>query len=98
MGVFWTAGWSGQVDFLENAIVYQHHLRRVYVGPLARQLMLYGNETSLRVLTLGEIFGFVKGCSVLFFCSVLFCFQKALFFETLMYILMCYSNVLYLLS
>ena len=54
MGKFRTAGWSGQVNFLENAKTYQYHLRGVCVRSLGRQVMLYGNETRSCVLTWGE--------------------------------------------
>ena len=76
VGMFWTSGQSGQVDFLENTKMYQHHFQGVYARSLDRQLMLYGDETRQGVLACGEI----------------------LFFERLMYILICYHNVLYLLN
>ena len=58
--MFRMAGYAGQVDFLEDAKSYQHHLRSVYARSLGRQLTLYGGNTLSRFWAWGEFVCFLK--------------------------------------
>ena len=92
--MFRTSGWSGQVDFLENANTYQHHLPGVYARSLARRLLLYGDENRSRVLTWGEFFLFFERLMyvLMFYRNVLYLLNCKLLFRLAIVVLSGYCE------